>query len=202
MPLFESYDRRIKQINKFLNDNGISSIEEAKKICDDKGVDVYNIVKGIQPIAFENAMWAYIVGAAVAIKRGQTVAADIASTLGEGLQSFCIPGSLPTTASRLGHGNLAAMLLKEETKCFAFLAGHESFAAAEGLSVLPNRLTCSQRTSSCYPERFGEDAAKIIARINGFTYVETDFDYFTGELKEVQRIAYSRRPCQSKLLRC
>jgi len=131
--LFESYSRRIGQINKVLNSYGIASIEEAKKICDDKGVDVYQIVKDIQPIAFENAMWAYIVGAAIAIKKGQKNAADIAATLGEGLQAFCIPGSVADDRKvGLGHGNLAAMLLKEETKCFAFLAGHESFAAAEG----------------------------------------------------------------------
>ena len=133
MPLFESYDRRINQINKVLNSYGISSIEEAKKICDDKGVDVYNIVKGIQPIAFENAMWAYIVGGAIAIKKGQTNAAEIAATLGEGLQAFCIPGSVADDRKvGLGHGNLAAMLLRDETKCFAIHAGHESFAAAEG----------------------------------------------------------------------
>ena len=133
MPLFESYDRRINKINKVLNSHGISSVEEAKKICDNKGVVVYKIVKDIQPIAFENAMWAYIVGAAIAIKKGQTKAADIAATLGEGLQAFCIPGSVADDRKvGIGHGNLAAMLLREETKCFAFLAGHESFAAAEG----------------------------------------------------------------------
>ncbi|HNZ71582.1 MAG TPA: GGGtGRT protein, partial [Prolixibacteraceae bacterium] len=193
MPLFESYDRRIKQINKFLNDNGISSIEEAKKICDDKGVDVYNLVKGIQPIAFENAMWSYIVGAAVAIKRGQTNAADIATTLGEGLQSFCIPGSVADDRKvGLGHGNLAAMLLREETKCFAFLAGHESFAAAEGaIGIAKSANRVRKEPLRVILNGLGKDAAKIIARINGFTYVQTDFDYFTGELKEVQRIAYS-----------
>ncbi len=194
MPLFESYDRRIKQINKFLNENGISSIEEAKKICDDKGVDVYNIVKGIQPIAFENAMWSYIVGAAVAIKRGQTNAAEIASTLGEGLQSFCIPGSVADDRKvGLGHGNLAAMLLREETKCFAFLAGHESFAAAEGaIGIAKSANRVRQEPLRVILNGLGKDAAKIIARINGFTYVETDFDYYTSELKEVQRTAYSQ----------
>jgi len=132
MPLFESYERRISQINKVLNSHGISSLEEARKICDDKGVDVYKIVKEIQPIAFENAMWAYIVGAAIAIRKGQTNAAEIAATLGEGLQAFCIPGSVADDRKvGIGHGNLAAMLLREETKCFALLAGHESFAAAE-----------------------------------------------------------------------
>lgn len=193
MPLFESYDRRIKQINAFLNANGISSVEEARKICDEKGVDVYTIVKDIQPIAFENAMWSYIVGAAVAIKRGQTNAADIASTLGEGLQSFCIPGSVADDRKvGIGHGNLAAMLLKEETKCFAFLAGHESFAAAEGaIGIAKSANRVRTEPLRVILNGLGKDAAKIIARINGFTYVETDFDYFTGELKEVQRTAYS-----------
>jgi len=193
MPLFESYDRRIKQIDAFLNANGISSIEEAKKICDEKGVDVYGIVKGIQPIAFENAMWSYIVGAAVAIKREQTAAADIAATLGEGLQSFCIPGSVADDRKvGLGHGNLAAMLLKEETKCFAFLAGHESFAAAEGaIGIAKSANRVRKEPLRVILNGLGKDAAKVIARINGFTYVQTDFDYATGELKEVQRKAYS-----------
>lgn len=194
MPLFESYDRRINQINKVLNSYGISSIEEAKKICDDKGVDVYKIVKDIQPIAFENAMWAYIVGAAIAIKKGQTNAADIAATLGEGLQAFCIPGSVADDRKvGIGHGNLAAMLLREETKCFAFLAGHESFAAAEGaigLAKSANRVR--KEPLRVILNGLGKDAAKIIARINGFTYVQTDFDYATSELTVVERIAYSK----------
>jgi hypothetical protein len=193
MPLFESYDRRIKQINKVLNSYGISSIEEAKKICDDKGVDVYKIVKDIQPIAFENAMWAYIIGGAIAIKKGQTVASEIATTLGEGLQAFCIPGSVADDRKvGIGHGNLASMLLREETKCFAFLAGHESFAAAEGaigLAKSANRVR--KEPLRVILNGLGKDAAKIIARINGFTYVQTQFDYFTGELKEVKRTAYS-----------
>lgn len=193
MPLFESYDRRINQINKVLNSYGISSIEEARKICDDKGVDVYNIVKNIQPIAFENAMWAYIVGAAIAIKKGQTEAAEIAATLGEGLQAFCIPGSVADDRKvGIGHGNLAAMLLREETKCFAFLAGHESFAAAEGaigLARSANRVR--KEPLRVILNGLGKDAAKIISRINGFTYVQTKFDYATGELHEVGRIAYS-----------
>ena len=193
MPLFESYDRRITQINKVLNSYGISSVEEAKKICDDKGVDVYNIVKDIQPIAFENAMWAYIVGGAIAIKKGQTKAADIAATLGEGLQAFCIPGSVADDRKvGIGHGNLAAMLLREETKCFAFLAGHESFAAAEGaigLARSANRVR--KEPLRVILNGLGKDAAKIIARINGFTYVQTKFDYYTGELHEVARTAYS-----------
>jgi hypothetical protein len=193
MPLFESYERRIKQIDAVLNSYGIASIEEAKQICDDKGVDVYNIVKDTQPIAFENAMWAYIVGAAIAIKKGQTVASDIAATLGEGLQAFCIPGSVAEDRKvGIGHGNLAAMLLREETKCFALLAGHESFAAAEGAIKIAN-FANRVRTE---PLRvilngLGKDAAKIISRINGFTYVETDFDYATGVVTEVSRKKYS-----------
>jgi hypothetical protein len=193
MPLFESYDRRIKQINKVLNSYGISSIEEAKKICDNKGVDVYKIVKEIQPIAFENAAWAYIMGSAIAIKKGQTNAADIAATLGEGLQAFCIPGSVADDRKvGIGHGNLAAMLLREETKCFAFLAGHESFAAAEGaIGIAKSANRVRKEPLRVILNGLGKDAAKIIARINGFTYVQTRFDYATGELKEVKRTAYS-----------
>ncbi len=193
MPLFESYDRRINQINKVLNSYGISSLEEAKAICDKKGVDVYKIVKDIQPIAFENAMWAYIVGAAIAIKKGQTKAADIAATLGEGLQAFCIPGSVADDRKvGIGHGNLAAMLLREETKCFAFLAGHESFAAAEGaIGIAKSANRVRKEPLRVILNGLGKDAAKIIARINGFTYVQTKFDYATGELHEVARKAYS-----------
>jgi hypothetical protein len=194
MPLFESYERRIAKINKLLNSYGIDSIEEAKKICDDKGVDVFKIVKDIQPIAFDNAMWAYTVGAAIAIKKGQTVAADIASTLGEGLQAFCIPGSVADDRKvGIGHGNLAAMLLREETKCFAFLAGHESFAAAEGaIGIAKSANRVRKEPLRVILNGLGKDAAKIIARVNGFTYVQTQFDYYTGELKEVDRIAYSQ----------
>jgi len=193
MPLFESYDRRINQINKVLNSYGISSLEEAKAICDKKGVDVYKIVKEIQPIAFENAMWAYTVGAAIAIKKGQTKAADIAATLGEGLQAFCIPGSVADDRKvGLGHGNLAAMLLREETKCFAFLAGHESFAAAEGaIGIAKSANRVRKEPLRVILNGLGKDAAKIIARINGFTYVQTKFDYATGELHEVARKSYS-----------
>ena len=193
MALFESYDRRIAQINKVLNSYGISSVEEAKAICDSKGVDVYTIVKDIQPIAFENAAWAYIVGAAIAIKKGQTVASEIAATLGEGLQAFCIPGSVADDRKvGLGHGNLAAMLLREETKCFAFLAGHESFAAAEGaIGIAKSANRVRTEPLRVILNGLGKDAAKIIARVNGFTYVQTQFDYATGELKEVNRIAYS-----------
>jgi hypothetical protein len=193
MPLFESYERRINQINKVLNSHGISTIEDARKICDNKGVDVYKIVKDIQPIAFENAMWAYIVGAAIAIKKGQNEAAAIATTLGEGLQAFCIPGSVADDRKvGLGHGNLAAMLLREETKCFAFLAGHESFAAAEGaIGIAKSANRVRKEPLRVILNGLGKDAAKIIARINGFTYVQTQFDYATSELKEVNRIAYS-----------
>lgn len=192
--LFESYSRRIDQINKVLHSYGISSIEEARDICEKKGVDVYKIVKDIQPIAFENACWAYIVGAAIAIKKGQTKAADIAATLGEGLQAFCIPGSVADDRKvGIGHGNLAAMLLREETKCFAFLAGHESFAAAEGaIGIAKSANKVRKEPLRVILNGLGKDAAKIIARINGFTYVQTQFDYYTGELKEVQRTAYSK----------
>ncbi len=191
--LFESYGRRIDQINKVLNSYGIASIEEAKQICDAKGVDVYKIVKDIQPIAFENAMWSYIVGAAIAIKKGQTNAAEIAETLGEGLQAFCIPGSVADDRKvGIGHGNLAAMLLREETKCFAFLAGHESFAAAEGaIGIAKSANKVRKEPLRVILNGLGKDAAKIIARINGFTYVQTQFDYATGEVKEVARTAYS-----------
>jgi hypothetical protein len=193
MQLFESYDRRIKQINKVLNSYGIASIEEAKAICDAKGVDVCKIVKEIQPIAFENAGWAYTVGAAIAIKKGQKNAADIAATLGEGLQAFCIPGSVADDRKvGIGHGNLAAMLLREETKCFAFLAGHESFAAAEGaIGIAKSANRVRKEPLRVILNGLGKDAAKIIARVNGFTYVQTQFDYATGELKEVKRTAYS-----------
>ena len=193
MALFESYERRIDQINAELAKHGISSIEEAKKICDDKGIDVYNIVKGIQPICFENACWAYIVGAAIAIKDGCTKAADAAEKIGVGLQSFCIPGSVADDRKvGIGHGNLGAMLLREETKCFAFLAGHESFAAAEGAIGLARSANKARKEDlRVILNGLGKDAAQIISRINGFTYVQTQFDYFTGELKIVKEIAYS-----------
>ena len=194
MALFESYERRIDKINEVLNSYGISSIEEAKKLCDEKGVDVYNIVKGIQPICFENACWAYIAGAAIAIKKGEKTAYEVAKSLGEGLQAFCIPGSVADDRKvGLGHGNLAAMLLDNDTKCFAFLAGHESFAAAEGaIGIARNANKARKEPLRVILNGLGKDAAKIISRINGFTYVETQFDYFTGELKEVSRTAYSQ----------
>ena len=194
MALFESYERRIAQINKFLNDNGIASIEEAEQITKGKGLDIYKRVKDIQPICFENACWAYLVGAAVAIKRGQTVASEIAKTLGEGLQSFCIPGSVADDRKvGLGHGNLASMLLRDETKCFAFCAGHESFAAAEGAIGLARSANKARKEPlRVILNGLGKDAAQIISRINGFTGVETEFDYMTGKLKIVSERAYSK----------
>ena len=194
--LFESYDRRINQINKVLNDNGIKNLEEARQICENKGVDVYSIVKGIQPICFENACWAYIVGGAIAIKRGVTTASEIAKCLGEGLQSFCIPGSVADDRKvGLGHGNLGAMLLSDETECFAFVAGHESFAAAEGAIGIANSANkVRNKPLRVILNGLGKDAAQIISRINGFTYVQTDFDYYTGKLSIVKEIAYSNGP--------
>ena len=193
MALFEGYERRIAQISSFLAANGIASLDEAEQLCLARGVDVRKIVKSIQPIAFENAGWAYLVGAAVAIKRDQTKAADAAITLGEGLQSFCIPGSVADDRQvGIGHGNLASMLLREETGCFAFCAGHESFAAAEGAIGLAR----SANNARSQPLRvilngLGKDAAQIISRVNGFTYVETRFDYATGKLAIVREKAYS-----------
>jgi len=193
MALFEGYERRIPQITTFLAENGIASLEAAEKLCLDKSVDVRKIVKSIQPIAFENAGWAYLTGAAVAIKRHQTSAAEIAETLGAGLQAFCIPGSVADDRQvGLGHGNLAAMLLREETNCFAFCAGHESFAAAEGAIGLAR----SANNARTKPLRvilngLGKDAAQIISRVNGFTYVATQFDYATGKLTVTKEKAYS-----------
>ena len=194
MAFFESYERRIDHINEVLKENGIASLEEARKICEDQGIDVYNLVKGIQPICFENACWAYIVGAALAIKRGVTNAADAAAVIGEGLQAFCIKGSVADDRKvGLGHGNLASMLLKENTKCFAFLAGHESFAAAEGaIGIAKSANKVRKEPLKVILNGLGKDAAQIISRINGFTYVETEFDYFTGELKIVSEKAYSK----------
>ena len=193
MALFESYERRIDQINAELAKHGISSIEEAEKICKDKGLDVYTMVKEIQPICFENACWAYIVGAAIAIKDGVKTAAEAAEKIGVGLQSFCIPGSVADDRKvGLGHGNLGAMLLREETKCFAFLAGHESFAAAEGAIGLAKSANKARKEPlRVILNGLGKDAAKIISRINGFTYCRTQFDYYTGKVEVVERIAYS-----------
>ncbi len=190
---FESYSRRIDKITKCLSEYGIKSLEEAKQICTDKGIDVEAIVKGIQPIAFENAVWAYTVGCAIAIKKGCKKAADAAEAIGVGLQSFCIPGSVAEQRKvGLGHGNLAAMLLREETKCFAFLAGHESFAAAEGaIGIAMKANKVRKQPLQVILNGLGKDAAKIISRINGFTYVQTKLDYFTGELKVIDTISYS-----------
>ena len=194
MALFESYERRIDQINAELAKHGIGSIEEAKQICDDKGIDVYNIVKGIQPICFENACWAYITGAAIAIKDNAKDAAEAAEKIGLGLQSFCIPGSVADDRKvGIGHGNLGAMLLRDETKCFAFLAGHESFAAAEGAIGLARSANKARKEDlRVILNGLGKDAAQIISRINGFTYVQTQFDYMTGKVSIVKEIAYSK----------
>ena len=193
MALFESYERRIDKINAVLAEYGISSVEECKTICEEKGFNPYNIVKEIQPIAFENACWAYTVGAAIAIKKGVKSAAEAAEAIGIGLQSFCIPGSVADDRKvGLGHGNLGAMLLRDDTQCFAFLAGHESFAAAEGAIGIARNANKARKTPlRVILNGLGKDAAQIISRINGFTYVQTQFDYYTGELKIVREIAYS-----------
>lgn len=196
MALFESYDRRIKQINEALAQYGIGSIEEAEQICLDKGIDARKIVNEIQPIAFDNAGWAYVVGAAIALKKGCVKAADAAEAIGEGLQAFCIPGSVADDRKvGIGHGNLAAMLLRDETECFCFLAGHESFAAAEGaigIAKSANRVR-KQDLRVCL-NGLGKDAAYVISRINGFTYVETKFDYASGKLNIVREKAFSKGP--------
>ena len=187
MALFESYERRIDKINSVLNSYGIASIEEAEKITKDAGLDVYAQVKKIQPICFENACWAYTVGAAIAIKKGCKRAADAAAAIGEGLQAFCIPGSVADQRKvGLGHGNLGKMLLEEDTDCFCFLAGHESFAAAEGaIGIAEKANKVRQKPLRVILNGLGKDAAQIISRINGFTYVETEMDYYTGEVKGV-----------------
>ena len=193
MALFESYERRIDNINAVLAEYGISDLEECKKICDEKGFSPYDIVKDVQPIAFENACWAYTMGAAIAIKKGCTTAADAAEAIGIGLQAFCIAGSVADDRKvGLGHGNLAAMLLRDETKCFAFLAGHESFAAAEGaIGIAKNANKARKTPLQVILNGLGKDAAQIISRINGFTYCQTEFDYGTGEVKVVKEIRYS-----------
>ena len=194
MALFESYERRIDKINGVLAQYGIGSVEECKTICDEKGINPYETVKGIQPICFENAAWAYTVGAAIAIKKGVKTAAEAAEAIGIGLQSFCIPGSVAEDRKvGLGHGNLGAMLLRDETKCFAFLAGHESFAAAEGaIGIVRNANKARTKPLRVILNGLGKDAAQIISRINGFTYVQTKFDYATGELHIVREIPYSK----------
>ena len=193
MALFESYERREKQILAALNEYGINTIEEAAEVTKAAGLDVYKMVEGIQPICFENAKWAYTVGAAIAIKKGCKKASDAAAAIGEGLQSFCIPGSVADQRKvGLGHGNLGKMLLEEDTQCFAFLAGHESFAAAEGaIGIAEKANKVRKEPLRVILNGLGKDAAQIIASINGFTYVETEYDYTTGELKEVFRKAYS-----------
>ena len=193
MALFESYERREKQILAVLAQYDIPSIEACADICKEKGLDIYKLVEGIQPICFENAKWAYTVGCAIAIRKGCTRAADAAAAIGEGLQAFCIPGSVADQRKvGLGHGNLGKMLLEEETECFAFLAGHESFAAAEGaIGIAEKANKVRKKPLRVILNGLGKDAAQIIARINGFTYVETEMDYYTGEVKEVFRKAYS-----------
>ena len=193
MALFENYERRIDKINGVLAQYGISSVEECRELCQSKGFDPYEIVKGIQPICFENACWAYTVGAAIALKAGVKSAAEAAKMIGVGLQSFCIDGSVAEDRKvGLGHGNLGAMLLSDESKCFAFLAGHESFAAAEGaIGIVKNANKARKEPLRVILNGLGKDAAQIISRINGFTYVQTQFDYFTGKLNIVREIRYS-----------
>jgi len=194
MALFESYERREPQILAVLKNYGISSIEECKTITDAAGIDVYHLIEGIQPICFENAKWAYTVGAAIAIKKGCRRAADAAAAIGEGLQAFCIPGSVADTRKvGLGHGNLGKMLLEEDTECFAFLAGHESFAAAEGAIGIAEKANRVRKTPlRVILNGLGKDAAQIISRINGFTFVETEYDPYTNTVKEVSRKCYSK----------
>ena len=193
MALFEGYERKIDKINGVLAQYGISSVEECKTICEEKGFDPYTITKNIQPICFEDAAWAYTVGAAIAIKKGVKTAAEAAEAIGIGLQAFCIPGSVAEDRKvGLGHGNPGAMLLRDETKCFAFLAGHESFAAAEGaIGIARSANRARKEPLRVILNGLGKDAAQIISRINGFTYVQTQFDYYTGELKIVKEYKYS-----------
>ncbi len=193
MAMFEGYERRIATVDAALKAQGIESLEAAKAICDAKGIDVAAIVKGIQPICFDNACWAYTLGAAIAIKKGCTKAADAAVHIGEGLQGFCIPGSVADSRKvGIGHGNLAAMLLREETKCFAFLAGHESFAAAEGaIGIVKSANKVRKEPLRVILNGLGKDAAQVISRVNGFTYVQTQFDYATGKLNIVKEKRYS-----------
>ena len=193
MALFESYERRIDQIQPVMDKYDIKSFEEARKLCQERGFDPYEIVKSIQPICFENAAWAYTLGAAIALRKGDKKAADAAKSIGEGLQAFCIPGSVADVRKvGLGHGNLASMLLSEETKCFAFLAGHESFAAAEGAIGIAKSANKVRKTPlKVILNGLGKDAAQVISRINGFTYVETSCDFFKNEVSIVEEIAYS-----------
>ncbi|MCR4991163.1 MAG: GGGtGRT protein [Lachnospiraceae bacterium] len=202
MAKFESYERREKQILSKLAEYGIGSIDEAEQITKDAGLDVYHMVENIQPICFENAKWAYTVGAAIAIKKNCRKASEAAAAIGEGLQSFCIPGSVADRRKvGLGHGNLGKMLLEEDTECFAFLAGHESFAAAEGaIGIAEKANKVRQKPLRVILNGLGKDAAQIISRVNGFTHVETEYDYFTGELKEVSRKCYSKDPKSPRAL--
>ena len=199
---FENYDRKIEKIEKALAAYGINGLEDAEKICREKGLDPYKTAKEIQPICFEDACWAYVAGAAIAIRKGCKAAADAAEAIGEGLQAFCLPGSVADDRKvGLGHGNLAAMLLREETECFAFLAGHESFAAAEGaIGIAKSANKIRKKPLRVILNGLGKDAAQIISRINGFTYVQTQFDYYTGELKVVKEIPYSKG--ERALVRC
>ncbi len=202
MITFENYDRKIEKINAALSKYGINSLEEAKAICDEKGIDPYKIAREIQPICFEDVCWAYVAGAAIAIKKGAKHANEAARAIGEGLQAFCLPGSVAEDRKvGLGHGNLAAMLLSEETRCFAFLAGHESFAAAEGaIGIAKSANKVRTKPLRVILNGLGKDAAQIISRINGFTYVKTQFDYYTGELAVIEEIPYSEG--ERKEVRC
>ena len=193
MAFFEGYERRIDKINACLKEYGIKDLDDARQICLDKGIDPAEIVKGIQPIAFDNAGWAYTVGCAIAIKKGTKKASDAAEAIGIGLQSFCVPGSVAQNRKvGLGHGNLASMLLSEETKCFCFLAGHESFAAAEGaIGIARSANKVRKEPLRVILNGLGKDAAYIIARVNGFTYVQTEYDYYADEVKIVKEKAYS-----------
>lgn len=202
MITFENYDRKIDKINKALNEVGIKDLAEAETICKAKGIDPYNIAKSIQTICFDDACWAYVAGVAIAIKKGITKAAEAAEAIGIGLQAFCLPGSVAEERKvGLGHGNLAAMLLREETKCFAFLAGHESFAAAEGaIGIAKSANKVRKEPLRVILNGLGKDAAQIISRINGFTYVQTKFDYYTGQLNVIEEKAYSKG--ERALVRC
>ena len=199
---FENYDRKIEKIENALSAYGIAGLEDAEKICKEKGIDPYRIAKEIQPICFEDACWAYVTGAAIAIKKGCKNAAEAAEAIGEGLQAFCLAGSVADDRKvGLGHGNLAAMLLRDETECFAFLAGHESFAAAEGaIGIAKSANKSRKKPLRVILNGLGKDAAQIISRINGFTYVQTQFDYYTGELKVVNEIPYSKG--ERAMVRC
>ena len=193
MELFENYDLRIKQIKLVMDKYGIIDFEDAKSICESKGINPYEMVKNIQTICFEDACYAYTLGAAIAIKNNATKASDAAKYIGEGLQAFCIPGSVADDRKiGLGHGNLASMLLDENTKCFAFLAGHESFAAAEGaIGIAKSANKVRKSPLKVILNGLGKDAAQIISRVNGFTYVKTEFDFYTGKVNIIEEIKYS-----------